>query len=200
MSDAYETLVGYSRADLLLHVSQQMSDHRFQHVLGVEATAITLAQLYGCDPDMAGLAGLLHDYAKELPDQVFLDLIDQKHLDPSLKLWGNNIWHGVVGIYQIEKDLGITNPEILQAIARHTVGSRDMALLDKIIYVADYIEPGRDFSGVEDARELARRDLDQAVAYATARTIAHLAQKGIPIYPQTLETYNAYIGHLKKKA
>lgn len=196
--DTYEALVGHSRADLLARLEQVMSRKRLQHVLGVEQTARALALTHGYDPERAGLAALLHDYAKELPDQGFLDLIAEHQLDPDLKVWGNNVWHGLVGIYQIQKDLGITDPELLRAIEVHTVGSAEMSLLDKIVYMADYIEPGRDFPGVEIARELANSDLNQAVAYATARTVSHLANQGVAIYPQTLETYNAYIGYLPR--
>ena len=125
-------------------------------------------------------------------------MIDKYQLDPDLKNWGNNVWHGMVGIYKIQEDLGIEDAEILRAIEIHTVGSSTMSELDKVVYVADYIEHNRDFSGVDKARELAQRSLNQAVAYETARTVEHLARKGMPIYPQTLETYNAFVGYLKE--
>ena len=104
----------------------------------------------------------------------------------------------MVGIYKIQEDLGVKDTEILRAIEIHTVGSGTMSELDKVVYVADYIEHNRDFPGVDKARELAKRSLNQAVAYETARTVEHLAHKGIPIYPQTLETYNAFVGYLKE--
>ena len=72
-----------------------------------------------------------------------------------------------------------------------------MSDLDKVVYVADYIEPNRNFSGVERAREIAHVSLNQAVAYETAHTVEHLAHKGLPIFPQTIETYNAYVGFMK---
>lgn len=106
-------------------------------------------------------------------------------MDPDLKKWGNNIWHGLVGAHLIAADFGLVDQEILQAIQRHTVGAGQMSLLDKVLYVADYIEPGRDFR-VTEARIIASQSLDQAVAFETAQTIAHLAKKGIPIHPQTL--------------
>lgn len=192
----YEAYLGYDREALLEKLQEVMSEKRFQHVLGVEAAAITLAKRYGYDEEKAGLAGLLHDYAKELPDDAFLALIDRYGLPESLKAWDNNVWHGLVGIYQIKEDLGLENSEILRSIERHTVGASDLSLLDKIIYVADYIEAGRAFPGVERARELAMVSLEKAVAYETAHTLAYLAEKGLPIYPQTLETYNAYVHYL----
>lgn len=192
------TDLSFDRTQVLEKINGAMSEQRFRHVLGVEAAALDLAQQYGCDERKASLAALLHDYAKEVADQVFLDLIDQYQLGEELKAWGNNVWHGMVGAYKIRQDFGLEDQDILQAIQRHTVGAKQMALLDKVLYVADYIEPNRDFPGVEEARQLSKLSLDKAVAFATARTIAHLAQKRIPIYPQTIETYNAYIGYLNQ--
>ncbi|HFI0239425.1 TPA: bis(5'-nucleosyl)-tetraphosphatase (symmetrical) YqeK [Streptococcus suis] len=188
----------FDRQALLEKIRVAMNPARFQHVLGVEQAALALADRYGCDPKKASLAALLHDYAKEVEDQVFLDLIAKYDLDKDLLNWDNNIWHGVVGSYKIVEDFGLEDEEIFQAIQRHTIGAGQMTLLDKVLYVADYIEPNRDFPGVDEARRIAKESLDKAVAYETAQTISYLAKKGIPIYPQTLETYNGYVAYLKE--
>lgn len=190
------TDLNVNREVLLEKIQSVMTDRRFQHVLGVEKTAIVLAEQYGCDVKKASIAALLHDYAKEMSDQVFYDLIAKYELDKELLNWNNNIWHGVVGTYKIIEDFALTDEEVIQAIQRHTVGAGQMTLLDKVLYVADYIEPNRDFPGVTEARRLADNSLDQAVAFATAQTIEFLARKRLPIYPQTIETYNAYIAYL----
>jgi len=194
----YESYISMSREALLAKMETVMPEKRLRHCLGVEKAARELAEHFGLDVEKAGLAGLLHDYAKKVSDEEFLSLIDKYQLDPDLKNWGNNVWHGMVGIYKIQEDLGIEDAEILRAIEIHTVGSSTMSELDKVVYVADYIEHNRDFPGVDKARELAQRSLNQAVAYETARTVEHLAHKGRPIYPQTLETYNAFVGYLKE--
>lgn len=194
----YETYAGLSREVLLEKVQSVMSDKRFKHVLGVEKAAIHLAELNGYDTEKAGLAGLLHDYAKEVPDQTFLDLIDKYQLDPELKNWNNNVWHGMVGIYKIQEDLGVTDKDILRSIEIHTVGSSQMTLLDKIVYVADYIEHNRNFPLVAEARAIAEQSLDKAVAFETVRTVEHLAHQALPIFPQTIETYNAFCKYLKE--
>ena len=194
----YESYVRMSREALLAKMETVMPEKRLRHCLGVEKAACELAEHFGLDIEKAGLAGLLHDYAKKVSDEEFLALIDKYQLDPDLKNWGNNVWHGMVGIYKIQEDLGIKDAEILRAIKIHTVGSATMSELDKVVYVADYIEHNRDFPGVDKARDLAQRSLNQAVAYETARTVEHLARKGMPIYPQTLETYNAFVGYLKE--
>lgn len=193
----YEAYVGITRDQLLVKMQQLLPEKRLKHCLGVEQTAIELAERFGVDREKAGLAGLLHDYAKKLSDEEFLTLIAKYDLDPELKEWGNNVWHGLVGVYKIREDLGLSDPEILRSIEIHTVGSAQMSDLDKVVYVADYIEPNRDFSGVEEAREIARISLNRAVAYETARTVEYLAHQGLPIFPQTLETYNAYVGFMK---
>ena len=194
----YESYISMSREALLAKMETVMSEKRLRHCLGVEKSARELAERFGLDVEKAGLAGLLHDYAKKVSDEDFLSLIDKYQLDPDLKNWGNNVWHGMVGIYKIQEDLGVKDTEILRAIEVHTVGSGTMSELDKVVYVADYIEHNRDFPGVDKARELAQRSLNQAVAYETARTVEHLAHKGMPIYPQTLENYNAFVGYLKE--
>ena len=193
----YESYVRISRNQLLVKMQQLLPEKRLKHCLGDEQTAIELAERFGVDREKAGLAGLLHDYAKKLSDEEFLALIDKYDLAPKLKDWGNNFWHGLVGVYKIREDLGLSDPEILRSIEIHTVGSAQMSDLDKVVYVADYIEPNRDFPGVAEAREIARISLNRAVAYETARSVEYLAHQGLPIYPQTLETYNAYVGFMK---
>ena len=194
----YESYISMSREALLAKMETVMPEKRLRHCLGVEKAARELAERFSLDVEKAGLAGLLHDYAKKVSDEDFLALIDKYRLNPDLKNWGNNVWHGMVGIYKIQEDLDLHDPEILRAIEIHTVGADQMTDLDKVIYVADYIEHNRAFPGVDQAREIAELSLNKAVAYETARTVEHLAHQGFPIYPQTLETYNAFVHYLKE--
>ncbi len=189
-SQRYTTL---TREELIAKVQTQMSAKRFRHVLGVEEAALVLADRYGCSLEKASIAALTHDYAKERSDQEFEQVIRRDGFDLNLLQWGNEIWHGFVGANFVQRELAIDDPEILQAIRLHTTGAAAMSLLAKIIYVADYIEPGRNFPGVEQARQIALTDLDQAVAYETKHTLAHLIAKEVPIYPQTIETYNKWV-------
>ncbi len=181
------------RQELIQKIQGRMSQKRWQHVLGVEETAIALAKRYHGDVLKAQIAALVHDYAKERSDAEFQTVIQTQNFDLALLDWNNAIWHGIVGTYFIQKELGIVDPDILQAVAYHTTGAAEMTLLDKIIYVADYIEPGRDFPGVDQARQLAKLDLDQAVSLATKQTLKHLIAKEQSIYPKTIETYNRWV-------
>ncbi|MHC5267959.1 bis(5'-nucleosyl)-tetraphosphatase (symmetrical) YqeK [Enterococcus sp. LJL98] len=182
-----------TRIQLMQKVQMQMSEVRFKHVLGVEQTAVALAEKYGCSVKKASIAALVHDYAKERSDDEFRSLIEEKNFDPALLQWGNAIWHGIIGAYLVEHELGIQDEEILQAVRVHTTGAKEMSVLDKILYVADYIEPGRTFPGVAKARTLAEVDLDQAVAYETQQTLLYLIERKYPIYPKTIETYNRWV-------
>jgi putative HD superfamily hydrolase of NAD metabolism len=181
-----------SRDELCQRVQAQMSAKRFKHVLGVEKAAIALAKRYGASIEQASIAALTHDYAKERSQQAFEAMIRQQ-FDLDLLNWGNEIWHGLVGAEFVKQELGIEEEAILQAIRVHTTGAAQMSLLDQIIYVADYIEPGRDFPLVEEARAIAKENLEAAVAFETKHTLAYLVQKEVPIYPKTLETYNKWV-------
>lgn len=182
-----------AREDLIQRVQMQISEKRFRHVLGVEKAAIALAKKYGVSATKASIAALTHDYAKERSRDTFFAVIDEEKLNPTLKEWNNAIWHGVVGAYIVKKELGIDDPEIFQAISVHTTGAADMSPLDKVLYVADFIEPGRVFPGVKEAREIAMLNLDDAVAYETKHTLAFLVEKESKIYPKTIETYNRWV-------
>lgn len=182
-----------TREALIEKVRGSMSDKRFKHVLGVEETALKLATVYGANLEQASQAALSHDYAKERPDDEMSALIRQQGFDLDLLAYGNQIWHGILGAYLAQEELGIQDEEVLQAIRLHTTGAKEMSLLDKVIYVADFIEPGRVFPGVETARELAFSDLDQAVAFETKQTLTHLINQEVKIYPKTIETYNQWV-------
>ena len=179
-------------------MAELLPEKRLTHCLGVERAAIELAQRFGVDTEKAGLAGLLHDYAKKLSDQEFLGLINRYQLDPDLKNWGNNVWHGMVGIYKIQEDLGLHDPKILRAIEIHTVGADQMTDLDKVIYVADYIEHNRAFQELMWRVRLQVYHLIRQWPTKQLVPVEHLSSSGISIYPQTLETYNAFVHYLKE--
>lgn len=189
-SGRYTTL---SRDQLLEKLEQQLKPSRFEHVKRVEQTAIALARQYGVDVEKASITGLVHDYAKQRPDDDFKAAIQKYQLDADLLNWNNAIWHGVVGAELIKAELKIYDEEILDAVRYHTTGNRYMTMLAQIIYMADYIEPARDFDGVAQARLLTKQDLSLAVAYQTQHTLAYLLANNQRIYPKTIETYNAWV-------
>ena len=186
-----------SRQELLSKVAQQMSKKRFKHVCGVEKAALELAKANNCELEKASVCALVHDYAKEHSDQEFIRVIKEQKMDADLLNWNNNIWHGIVGAKIIEAQLGITDPEILSAVEKHTVGAPEMTVLEQILYVADYIEENRDFPGVAQARQIASQSLTRAVEFETKATILHLLENEKTIYPAAILTYNAWVARKK---
>ncbi|MFD1455603.1 bis(5'-nucleosyl)-tetraphosphatase (symmetrical) YqeK [Levilactobacillus lanxiensis] len=188
-----EHLFAGTRDELLAKIEKQLKPKRFKHVQRVEQTAIALAQMNDVDVEKASIAGLVHDYAKQRPDEDFIAAIKQYQLDPILLNYGNAIWHGVVGAELIKHELGIYDEDILNAVRHHTTGAIYMSPLEQIIYTADYIEPARDFPGVDEARQLADKNLAKAVAFQAKYTLAYLVENGKPVYPKSIDTYNAWV-------
>lgn len=174
-------------------VKEQLTEHRYQHTLGVVESAITLAEQYGANVKQAELAAIFHDYAKFRPKDEMKDIIATKGFPTDLLDYNSELWHAPAGAYLVEKEAGITDKEVLDAIRYHTSGRPGMTLLEKIIYLADYIEPGRHFPGVEEVREMAKEDLDLALLKAVQNTILFLMKKNQTVYPDSFHTYNDLI-------
>ena len=185
----YSTL---SSAEIVAKEKSNMTEDRFEHCIGVSKTAQKLAELNHYDEDKAALAGFIHDYAKQVSVEEYREVIKTKGFDQDLLNWNRSIWHGIVGTYFIERDLKITDSEILTAVRRHTTADVEMTTLDKIVFMADYIEPGRSFPGVEEARKITYANLDQGVGYQLAHTLEFLIEKRNKIYPRTLDAYNVW--------
>lgn len=182
-----------TRPELVERLHQALKTKRFNHVLRVEKTAIELARDNGVDIEKASIAGLCHDYAKQRPDEDFINEIHRKGLNPDLLNYGNAIWHGVVGAELIKDELVIWDEDILNAVRHHTTGAAVMTKLEQVVYMADYIEPARDFAGVDVARKITQADLGAGVAYQTKHTLEYLIENDKPVYPKTIETYNAWV-------
>jgi predicted HD superfamily hydrolase involved in NAD metabolism len=174
----------------LERVRAELTEHRYIHTIGVMETAIELANRFGADGNKAEIAAIYHDYAKFRPKEEMKKLIIEHNLGSDLLVHNVELWHAPVGAYLVEKEVGIVDSEIIDAIRFHTSGRPSMTLLEKIIYVADYIEPGRHFPGVEEVRELAKISLEDALIKAIHNTIVFLMKKKQPIYPATFLTYN----------
>ena len=172
-------------------LSQNLSAKRFHHSLGVSETAIDLAAWYGADIDKAKLAGLLHDCGRAVPSNNLLPtaaafgivVSDVEYCQPVLL-------HAPVGACVAQAEYGITDSQILKAIALHTTGGPNLSLLEKIIYLADFIEPGRSFPGVDKLRGLALADLDMAMIAAYDQSVAYMLEQGVLIHPASIEGRN----------
>ncbi|MFC5471640.1 bis(5'-nucleosyl)-tetraphosphatase (symmetrical) YqeK [Cohnella suwonensis] len=176
----------------------QMPDKRWKHTLGVVDAAIGLAARYGGHPAKAELAALLHDYSKAWATDRMETIIRERSLPPELLVYDKELWHAHVGAWAVASEHGIEDEEVLDAIRYHTSGREGMTLLDKIVCLADYIEPGRDFPGVDDIRMLAESSLEEALVAAFGSTIEVLVKRGKRIFPLTVAARNDLILQMKQ--
>lgn len=167
---------------------------RFEHTLGVEYTAAALAMRYGSDINNARIAGLLHDCAKCFSDEKRLSICRKNHIKVTeVERKNPFLLHAKVGACLAREKYGIKEPDVLNAIQNHTTGRKNMSLLEKIIFVADYIEPGRkQVPGLSEIRKLAFIDLDEAVLQILENTLDYLRNSGGEIDPMTEVTCNYY--------
>ena len=164
-----------------------LNPNRVAHVLGCRDTAVALAKRWGADETDAARAGLLHDITKALDGPLQLTLCDGygKILSTFSRKYPKTL-HALTGSLVAEKIFG-ENEAVVSAIRHHTTGKADMNLLEKIIYVADYMEPCRNFPGVEQLRELAYSDIDGALKLGMEMTLEHLKRQGSEVSPETRE-------------
>ncbi|HNX28275.1 MAG TPA: bis(5'-nucleosyl)-tetraphosphatase (symmetrical) YqeK [Syntrophomonadaceae bacterium] len=183
-----------TKNDIMRVVQKQLSPELFRHVSQVAQTAETMAELYQENREKAYLAGILHDYAKEKPVAELLTIAGENGLlvDDVFRQVPF-LLHAPVGACLIKKELGIDDEAILNAISNHTLGRPFMTRLEKIIFLADMIEPDRNFPEVEKLRSLSRQDLDRAMLAALDSTLEYCLQQKRIIHPQTIATRNYFL-------
>ena len=195
----YECIIrnGYYDAKMSLPWLRQMvmpylKEDRIAHVTGVESQAVMLAMRWGVDPDTAAVAGILHDITKAQGKEKQLKLCKKYGIILETAEEENpSLLHARTGAALAKERFGVSD-EIEQAIRWHTTGKPDMNTLEKILYLADYTEPNRDFEGVEALRELSFEDLDRAMALGLQMTIDDLTERGKHIFHDTMDAYNWY--------
>lgn|SRR5699024_6919643 len=180
-------------------IKEELSPHRYQHTLGVVRAALHLSRRYGVDPEKAKIAALTHDCAKMKEGEELLKLVEENNIevDEVAKIQPS-LLHGLVGSFISKKDFGIEDRDILNAIRFHTIGRSNMNTLEKIIYLADYIEDGRNFPGVEELRKWGKKDLDYALLLAFNNSIQYIIKKGKMIHPNTIQARNDILQGLFK--
>lgn len=183
--------------ELARAVQSQMPDRRWRHTLGVMDTAVLLAGRFGVDPVRAELAALLHDVAKYWPverqRQVLIEAQEQAQEQEPWLNYDKPLWHAPAGAIVAARDYGIQDTEVLDAIRYHTSGRPGMTLLDKVICLADYMEPDRDFPGVENIRALAAHSLEKALIAGFDSTIVYLISQRAVIFPLTISARNSLL-------
>jgi len=182
------------RAEILQILKETLDPERYEHSLRVEQTAHLLAKKYKVSQNAASLAALLHDCARRysLPQMLKQAKKMGIKIDPMQKQ-EPKLLHAELSALLARGEFGVKSPEILNAIKKHTTGSPNMTKLEKIIYLADHIEEGRDFAGVNTMRRLAFNNLDKAILESASNMLKYLLEAGLPIYSGTIETRNYYL-------
>lgn len=181
-------------------LENRLTPSRLAHTRGVFSTALELAGRYGTDEEKAGLAAILHDAAKNLGAVQLLSLAEQEGIIVDIvEQQAPDLLHGPVAAVLARRELTIADEDVLRAVAIHTTGAPGMSILDKVIYLADYIEPGRNFPGVLELRRTAARNLDQAVLQAMDGTLRHVIDRGLPIHPLTVAARNWLLEQMRRR-
>ena len=186
MEDHAKTHTLLERAEAFAR--SRLSKERYEHTLRVADTAEDLALAHDLDADMARLAALLHDAVREMDPEVFLNLANKWRLqvgDPERQ--SPKLLHGPVAAELARREFGMDNEEVLQAVRAHTTGRPGMGPLALVLYVADKIEPARDYPSVGRLRKLAGEDLNEAAAESLRRAIAHNEERGKATHPASLK-------------
>ena len=170
-----------------------LDSKRVPHVAGCEKEAVRLAEFWGENTEDAAIAGMLHDCTKRLPYKEHVRIIQESGIpcEKSLLL-EKKLLHAVSGAVVAKRDFNVSD-KIFEAIRWHTTGKPEMTLFEKIIYLADYIEETRDFDGVDKLRELAYKNIDDAMALGLAMSVEVIRERGLEPYIDSLLAYEYYM-------
>jgi len=172
-------------------IEKKLKPQRYRHSMNVAKSAMRLAKLYGADEQKAYICGVLHDVMKNTSEQEQLAVIEQSGETMSdLEMSNPKLWHAIAGAAYMKTVLGIDDAEMISAVHCHTTAKANMTMLEKIIYIADYISDDRNYDGVEDMREKAFSNIDAAVLKGTQFSITDLAKRCNAIHPDTLAAFN----------
>lgn len=187
----------FNEEELLNDVKEHLSDYRFNHSVEVAKAAAELAVLYGGDKNKAAIAGYAHDILKEQNRFEALDyFITHSVKLTKVEMNAPKLWHAMAGSVYLKEKYGFDD-DIISAVRYHTTGKAGMTVLEKILFVADFISSDRDYNGVDEMRRRAKISLEYAMEEGLRFTINELSEKCVPIHPDTVDCYNEIL--LKEK-
>lgn len=176
-----------------------LSEKRFNHSIKVLEVSLDLAEIYKVDKEKVAIAALLHDYCKEYPREELIETCRKYFPEETCAyLNAGQILHSFAGAHFVEKCLKISDSDILNAIKYHTTGREQMELIEKIVYLADAIEPTRSYAHVDEIRKLAKENIDLAILFEVNRKIEHLISTDSIIHHNTIELRNWLITEVLK--
>ena len=177
-------------SEIIKYTENNISNKRFIHSRNVADTAVWLAEKYGADTEKAHFSGLVHDLAKEIDFHDAREMLFSFGEEKILKKYSEPLIHGPLASCILKHKFKIYDDEILDAVWYHTTGKENMSLLTKIIYLADFIEPGRKFNEVEEVRIIAENNLDEAIIETAGIVINHTIKLKKEIHPDTVYARN----------
>ncbi len=188
-------------ADVKRLLSERLVEKRYIHSLNVADSALILAEKYGADPEKAYFAGLVHDIMKNATDEEQLQIMEKGGIILSrTEKHNKKLWHAMAGECYLRLEMGITDSDILNAVRYHTTGRAGMSLLEKVVYIADYISVERDYADADVMRELSMNaGLDEAALYALKYSFRSLSDKEKLIHTDSVEYYNELITEKEKR-
>ena len=172
-------------------LKERLTEKRYIHSLNVAESAKELARIYGADEEKAYTAGLIHDSCKDISAGMQLSfLLGNKVKLTEIEINTPKLYHAISGELFARKEFGIEDEEILDAIRYHTTGRANMSLLEKVVFIADFISAERDYNGVDVMRQKAAKSLDEAIVEGLSFTIKDLIDSERVVHPDTLGAYN----------
>ena len=182
------------------YLKKNINEARYIHTLGVVETAIQLSKMNNVDEEKAKIAALIHDMAKCMPKDKQFEILKNNGVKMDKYLLNSpQILHGAVGAILAKEIMGIEDIDILNAVKYHTTGKENMTTLEKIIYIADYVEPNRKYEGVDKIREVVFKDLDNGVFMGIENTMLHLLKERQLIHIDTINARNYLLLEIKNK-
>lgn len=190
-----------TKSEIELWLKNKLSNKLYRHSLAVQEMSTQLAKIYNVDKEKASIAGLIHDCAKSLPKKEMLSYSNQLDIPIDEIIKRHPILlHATLGAKIAKDKFGITDEEILNAIASHSLGSKNMTKLDKILYIADSAEPNRDYPEAEIIRKLAYDgELDRALLEAINQKIIYVVRKNAILHPLSVEVRNDILTKLNQR-
>ena len=189
-----------NKAEYLSLIKERMGERRYIHSVNVAESAVQLARHYNADEEKAEIAGILHDCCKEISRDEMLQIMSNGGIIlDAVEKGTSKLWHAIAGSVYVRDFLNIKDDDIINAIRYHTTGRAGMSLLEKIIFIADFISDERDYDGIEIMRKKAFTCLEDAMLFGLQFTITDLTTRKLTIHSNALACYNDIIITLEKK-
>lgn len=190
----------WSHAQIDGYLRKKLKESRYVHTFGVVQSACSLAKINGVDEEKAKIAALIHDAAKNMKIDEQYKILKDNNVDIDIISQNSpQILHGWVAAILAKDLMGVVDEEILNAVKYHTTARKSMSKLEKIIYIADYIEPNRDYPGVEELRKVTFSNLDKGLLMGIDNTITFVIKQGQLVHPLTIDARNYLILEMRNK-